>query len=174
MLGDINDRVRKFAQDASTQEGCRLYDLEFSGGQNGRVLRVYIDRDDRLVSIDDCANVSRALNQFLDVEEDVIPGGAYDLEVSSPGLERRLVEPWHFEKVVNQPVRVRTSEMVTGGLTNVTPQTLLDGVLKKVEDGNLVILKDGNEWIVPMSQVAKANVRFVPPEKQGPKGKKKR
>ncbi len=173
MLGDVNERVRKFAQDASQAEGCRLYDLEFSGGPNGRVLRVYIDRDDGPVSIGDCANVSRGLNQLLDVEEDVIPGGAYDLEVSSPGLERKLTQGWHYEKVVSQTVRVRTSGPVTGGLSDVTPQTLLDGVLTKFEGESLVILKDGREWVVPMSQVAKANVRFELPVKQGPKGKKR-
>ncbi len=58
------------------------------------------------VSIEDCANVSRGLNLRLDVE-DVIPGGQYELEVSSPGLDRKLTQGWHFEKAVGKTVQVK-------------------------------------------------------------------
>jgi ribosome maturation factor RimP len=172
MQADFIERVRALAQQACVSEGCRLYDLEFSGGQNGRTLRVYIDREPT-VSLDDCANVSRGLNELLDVE-DVIPGGQYDLEVSSPGLERRLSERWHFEKVIGEPVRVRTSDPVTGGIEGMVPSTLVDGRLLRIDGDDLVIEKEKREWVVPMSKVSKANLRFEPPAAQGPKGKKKK
>lgn len=164
MLSDVVDRVRALAQEVSVREGCLLYEVEFSGGPHGRILRVYIDRTDGAVSVDDCANVSRGLNLLLDVE-DVVPGGGYDLEVSSPGLERRLTQKWHFERAVGQPVRVRTSGPVTGGLADVSPQTQLDGLLLKVDGGSLVLEKDGKSWVVELSQVAKAHIRFVAPAK---------
>jgi ribosome maturation factor RimP len=97
--------VRKFAEEVAVREGCVLYDLEFHDGP-GRSLRVYIDKAPSGVSIDDCANVSRGLNLRLDVE-DTIPGGQYDLEVSSPGLDRKLTQLWHFEQAVGKRLRLQ-------------------------------------------------------------------
>lgn len=165
------DKVREFAQKACEQDGCVLYDLEFVSSPQGRVLRIFIDKVGEGVSLEDCANVSRNLNQFLDENEDLVSGSQYDLEVSSPGLERRLKEVWHFERVVGKPVRVKTSEATMGGLLDVTAQTLFDGVLVKVEDKILVIRKDNKDWQIPFELVAKAHVRLEMP---APKGKKKR
>jgi ribosome maturation factor RimP len=166
------DKIRDLAAEVTAREGCLLYDLEFTGGPHGRVLRVYIDRDAGTVSIDDCANVSRGLNLLLDVE-DLIPGGRYELEVSSPGLERRLSKDWHFARAVGQPVRLKTAQPVTGGIEGVSPQTLIDGDLVAANDGKLKVMKDGKEWEIAVSDVAKANVRFIPPD-NSLKGKKKR
>jgi ribosome maturation factor RimP len=99
------EQVRKFAEEVAAREGCVLYDLEFHDGP-GRSLRVYIDKAPGGVSIEDCANVSRGLNLRLDVE-DVIAGGQYDLEVSSPGLDRKLTQLWHFEQAVTKRIRLQ-------------------------------------------------------------------
>src|SRR5262245_53641529 len=74
------EQSRLFAEEVAVREGCRLYDMEL----RDRTLRAFIDRTPGGVSVDDCANVSRGLNLRLDVE-DAIPGGRYELEVSSPG-----------------------------------------------------------------------------------------
>ena len=106
MLSDNQlDQVRKFAEEVAAREGCVLYDLEFNDGP-ARSLRVYIDRAPGGVSIDDCANVSRGLNLRLDVE-DAIPGGEYNLEVSSPGLDRKLTQAWHFQQAVGKTIRFK-------------------------------------------------------------------
>ena len=99
------EQVRQFAEEIAVREGCVLYDLEYHDGP-ARALRVYIDKAAGPIGVDDCANVSRGLNLRLDVE-DVIPGGRYDLEVSSPGLDRKLTQLWHFEKAVGQTVRLK-------------------------------------------------------------------
>lgn len=100
--------VRKLAEDVSVREGCYLYDIEFVGSGNGRVLRVTIDKDgEGGVSVDDCTNVSRGMNLILDVE-DIIPGGHYNLEVSSPGLERVLKEPRHYERAIGQEISLKS------------------------------------------------------------------
>ena len=99
------EQIRQFAEEIAVREGCLLYDLEFREGP-GRLLRVFIDKDAGGVSVNDCVNVSRGLNLRLDVE-DVIPGGAYELEVSSPGLDRKLTQLWHFEKAVGKTVQVK-------------------------------------------------------------------
>lgn len=97
--------IRRFAEEVAAREGCILWELEFRDGP-GRALRVFIDKDPGGASIDDCVNVSRGLNLRLDVE-DVIPGGAYDLEVSTPGLDRKLTQAWHYERAVGQVVRLQ-------------------------------------------------------------------
>lgn len=122
------EQIRLFAEEVASREGCLLYDLEYREGP-GRTLRVFIDKEPGGVSIEDCANVSRGLNLRLDVE-DVIPDGAYDLEVSSPGLDRRLTQRWHFEKAVGQTVQLKYKDDTgavkpyEGRLTMVEGETL--------------------------------------------------
>lgn len=169
---ELLEKVRGIASEVSQREGCLLYDLEFTSSPHGRVLRVFIDRNSGTVSIDDCANVSRGLNLLLDVE-DLIPGGGYELEVSSPGVERRLTQDWHFVRAIGQPVRLKVRAPTTGGLADVTPQALIDGTLTGVQDGLLKVLKDDKEWTIPMSEISKAHIRFVVPD-NSVKGKKKR
>lgn len=122
------EQIRQFAEEVALREGCLLYDLEYREGP-GRMLRVFIDKDPGGVSVNDCANVSRGLNLRLDVE-DIIPGGAYELEVSSPGLDRKLTLTWHYEKAVGKTVQVkyRTEDGDTktyeGKLTSADSKTL--------------------------------------------------
>jgi ribosome maturation factor RimP len=102
-LSDIADSLEKMALGVVEAEGFILYDVDFIEKQ--RKLVVTIDKPGG-VSIDDCALVSRALNLLLDVEN-VIPGeNPYDLEVSSPGLERDLKKLWHYESALEKPVKV--------------------------------------------------------------------
>jgi ribosome maturation factor RimP len=113
------EKVEKVAQEVTSREGCILYDIEFVGAGKGRTLRLYIDKEvpstlsgsgePQGVSIDDCSNVSKALNLLLD-EEDIIPGDSYNLEVSTPGIERPLRKAWHFEKAVGKKIWVKTSK----------------------------------------------------------------
>ena len=100
-------KIETLANEVATREGVKIYDIEFAGGAQGRTLRVFIEKDGG-VGIDDCANVSRGLNLLLDVE-DPIPGGKYNLEVSSPGLERPLKKNWHFEQAVGKKIWLKTA-----------------------------------------------------------------
>ena len=86
------EKIEKIAQEIAEREGCVLYDLENIGSGKGRILRVYIDKDTG-VGIEDCSNVSKGLNLRLDVE-DIVPGEMYNLEVSTPGLDRHLKKAW--------------------------------------------------------------------------------
>lgn len=105
--GSLEDRVRALAESIVAREGCELYDVEIVGGGGNRIVRVYVDKADGGAGIEDCSNVSRGLNLLLDVE-DVIPGGAYNLEVSTPGLERVLRQRWHFERAIGKTIAVKT------------------------------------------------------------------
>jgi ribosome maturation factor RimP len=143
------EQVRKFAEEVALREGCLLYDLEFHDGPN-RALRVYIDREQGGVGIEDCSNVSRALNLRLDVE-DVIPGGHYDLEVSSPGLDRKLSQLWHFTKALGQRVRLQTR--VEDG--TIKP---FEGQLQAVEGSTLRLENASGPFEVEFKNVQKARV----------------
>jgi ribosome maturation factor RimP len=83
-------QVRQIAERVAASQGLELVELEFRGGGKARMLRVYIDKPGG-VTHEDCALVSRELGTILDVE-DALPGGAYLLEVSSPGLDRKLLK----------------------------------------------------------------------------------
>lgn len=160
------EQVRTFAKEVAVREGCVLYDLEFHDGP-ARRLSVYIDKSPGGVSIDDCANVSRGLNLRLDVE-DAIPGGHYDLEVSSPGLDRKLTQLWHFEKAVGQTVRLKywDEQRVTKPY---------EGKLIGVEGTKLSFENAKGPWEVEFPAVQKARIQLtdVFPKKPAP-GKKKR
>ncbi|PYX97947.1 MAG: ribosome maturation factor [Acidobacteria bacterium] len=134
--------VRAIAERIAASSGLEVVDLEFHGGGKGRVLRIYIEKNaegrralelqlaaasqaaektsapenwDRLAGVthEDCANYSRELGTVLDVE-DVIPGGQYLLEVSSPGLDRKLVKPADFQRFSGSKVKIMTREPVAG------------------------------------------------------------
>lgn len=167
MLSDSQlEELRKFAEEVALREGCLLYDLEFHGGPN-RSLRVFIDRDEGGVSIADCANVSRGLNLRLDVE-DIIPDGHYDLEVSSPGLERKLSLLWHFNKAVGQQIRLQWRG-VDGGIKP------FEGKLMAVEGTRLQFANNAGPFEVEFANVHKARIHLGDVLKKKPApGKKKR
>ena len=160
------EQIRRFAEDVASREGCLLYDLEFRDGP-GRTLCVFIDKSPGGVSIDDCANVSRGLNLRLDVE-DVIPGGAYDLEVSSPGLDRKLTQAWHYPVAVGKTVRLKYRD--EDGASKP-----YEGKLLSVDGGKLTLENAKGPFTTDVEKVEKA--RIVPGDvlqKKPAPGKKKR
>lgn len=85
-------------------EGCELYDIEYLKEGSDRILRLYIDHEDG-INIDDCERVSRAVELVLD-ENDPITG-EYRLQVSSPGVERKIKKAKHYEKYIGHKMEVR-------------------------------------------------------------------
>src|ERR1041384_593723 len=144
-------KVRTLAAPLAAQEGLELVDVEFGGGGGRQTLRLYIDKPGG-VSLDDCTSVSRAVSAALDVEDPL--EGAYDLEVSSPGLDRPLRTPEHFEKYKGSKVRVKT-------YAPVGDRKVFVGILKGYVEGNVVVDVDGKEFSVPHTQVSKANVEPI-------------
>jgi ribosome maturation factor RimP len=155
--------IELIAEEIAKNEGCKLYDLEFVGSGQTRVLRVYIDKESQNIDIDDCVNVSKALNLRLD-EEDIIPGGAYQLEVSSPGVDRHLKKDWHFQKAIGQKIHIKLNQSLGDlGLDDKRwvkcRQT--DVLLKNYKGSALSVeLQNGVEVLLPLSIVDKAKVIF--------------
>ncbi len=105
------DKVWTICEPAIRELGLELVEVEHVHAPGGAVLRLYIDREGG-VTVGDCAAVSRELGHLLDAE-DLVPG-RYFLEVSSPGVDRVLRRPEHFERFRGSEVRVRTKEPVAG------------------------------------------------------------
>lgn len=157
------EKVENWASEVAAREGCMLYDIEFVGAGKGRTLRVFIDKEDGTISIDDCSNVSKGLNDFLDADEDLIPGGAYSLEVSTPGLDRTLKKPWHFQKAVGKKVYIKTSKALESvGVTDKkwkAAKTVEEVLESADEQGIRFVVKDV-EIKIPYSVIDKAKVVF--------------
>ncbi len=169
------EKIEKLAQEVAAREGCVLYDLEHTGSGNGRILRVYIDKEEG-VGIEDCSNVSKGLNLLLDVE-DIVPGSMYNLEVSTPGLDRQLKKPWHYEKAIGKKIYVKLMKSLGSmGLTEdkgMISMKQFDDVLMGFEDNSLVFNLRSQPIKIPLEQIEKAKVVFELKTNAKPKPKKK-
>jgi len=148
---EILNKVREIAAPLAAQEGLELIDVELGGPGGRQILRIFIDKSGG-VSLDDCSSISRAVSAALDVEDPI--QGAYDLEVSSPGLDRPLRTPEHFQKFAGKRVRVKTF----GPLPECENRKTFVGILQGYENETIVLDVDGRIFRVPHAQVSKANV----------------
>jgi ribosome maturation factor RimP len=130
--------------------GFELADLDAHFGRRGLV-RLYIDRPGG-VTLDDCQRVSEQIGAFLDVE-DPLPG-SYVLEVSSPGLDRRLRTVEHFERFKGDQARIELNDALEG-------RRRFTGRLAGVEGGSVLLEVDGETWRLPLNDIAVA--RLAPP-----------
>ncbi len=129
--------------------GCRFWGMEYLSQGRHSVLKVYIDAEGG-VDVEDCARVSRQLSSLLDVEEPI--KGRYSLEVSSPGLDRRLFTQTQFEESVGANVRVSLRKPYLG-------KRRYTGLLGGVEGGDVVLrIGDEEEYLFPLAQVERANI----------------
>jgi ribosome maturation factor RimP len=119
-------------------------------GGSGSVLRVYIDHE-RGITLDDCEAVSRQLSSVLDVDDPV--AGHYDLEVSSPGLDRLLFKPADFERFKGARAHIRLAEKLGG-------RRRFDGILAGVDGSNVVLDVSGESMTLPFDLIDSA--RLVP------------
>ena len=174
-------QVEEMAQKAASSQGCFLYHLEILGHGSGRILRVFIDKEGGS-GIDDCAQVSRSLNELLDGQEDLVPEGSYHLEVSTPGIDRVLVKPWHFEKVIGKKIWLKLVDPLSSfGVTDPrrSHAKQIEVVLLEADHGN-VSFQEGNVSVrVPFDKIEKSKVVFEmsrgdsSSQKKGPSKKKK-
>ncbi len=154
------ERLENIASQVCKREKCFLYDIQFISGSNGKgkVLRVFIDREDEHVGIEDCVKVSQGLSLLLDVE-DLISGEGYKLEVSSPGLNRPLRHLWHFRKVIGSEITLRTkTSMLKGEKKCFNAKGLLVDV--KDEERVIVLHIHGVKCDVSIDDILKAKVVF--------------
>ncbi|MEX0827219.1 MAG: ribosome maturation factor RimP [Acidimicrobiia bacterium] len=143
-------------------EGAELDDVELLGRGAGRIVRVTVDAAGG-IGVDRLADLSKGLSRLLDEEE--VLDGPYTLEVSSPGLERRLRRPAHFGKAIGREVIIKTREPIEGAQSH-------RGILNAVVDDSVAVAVDGRDVRIPLSEVAQAKTvfRWEKPAKPGKRG----
>jgi ribosome maturation factor RimP len=132
--------------------GYELADLEVRLSGNGGLVRVFIDKPDG-IDLEDCEKVSLAVSALLDVEEPV--PGKYDLEVSSPGLDRKLTKIEHFQRFMGEIVKVQMRFPIAG-------RRRFRGKLVSLDDENIVVEVDGESHSLALATIDTA--RLVPGE----------
>lgn len=162
-------KLREIAERVAGSSGLEVVEIEFLGSGKHRMLRVYIDRPGAVpqaqhpdgVTHEDCSKFSREFGTIVDVE-DAMPGGSYVLEVSSPGLDRKLKKAADFERFRGHRVKLTTLEPVNNNRH-------FEGKLESFENGKLSLdlsearrkmrPKDGTASVeIDLANVEKANL----------------
>ena len=149
-------KIREAAERVARSEGLEIFDVEWKVGKQ-RLLRVYLDRlpgpgnpAGLGITHEDCQRVSEQLSVILDVE-DLVPGPGYVLEVSSPGLDRKLVKPADYERFAGRLARIWLNEPVEN-------QKYFEGRLGGYEGGVVKLSVRDHEIAVPYTGIRKANL----------------
>ena len=129
--------------------GCELWGLELQTGGRTKLLRIYIDRAEDGIGVDDCERVSRQASAVLDVEEAI--NGEYILEVSSPGMDRPLYELSQYEQYIGEDISLRLRFPYEG-------RRNFKGRLTGIDDDEIVLVVTDHEFLFPVEGIEKANV----------------
>jgi ribosome maturation factor RimP len=142
-------RIWELATQIADGEAMEVIDVELrrEGTRAGRVLRVYLDKEGG-PNVGDLGRVSRQLSELLDSQD--IVEGSYTLEVSSPGINRPLKKPEHFQRFIGKRVRIRTGDMIDGRRSFL-------GILSEVSGDTIRIEVEGKPYQIPFSMIEKSN-----------------
>jgi len=145
-----SDELRKLLEPAIERLGYELTDLEVRLSGQGGLVRLTIDKPDG-IDLEDCEKVSHAMSALLDVE-DPVPGN-YNLEVSSPGLDRKLTKLEHFQRFEGETLKVTMRFPMDG-------RRRFRGKLLSSNEENIVVEVDGESYSLPLTMIDSA--RLVP------------
>ncbi|AQS09353.1 ribosome maturation factor RimP [Clostridium saccharobutylicum] len=144
LIQKIEELVRPITSELSYE----LYYVEYIKENGDFYLRIYIDKEEGRISLNDCEAVSRRVSDILDKEDPI--EGAYYLEVSSPGLNRGLYTEEHFKKFIGKEVLIRFTSSFNG-------MKSIKGILKASEE-EFIIVEDENEVKIPRDKIKSANL----------------
>jgi ribosome maturation factor RimP len=152
MQSPVTSKIEEIAKRVAESEGMEIVEVEVKGGGNNRLVRIFVDKPEG-VTHGDCELVSQQVGTILDVEE-VIPGGSYTLEVSSPGIERRLVKPQDYTRFAGKKAKITLKEPID-------QRRSFEGKLAGFEDGAITLeTAPGHTMRVPFDSVLKASLKF--------------
>jgi len=146
----IEDKVFDLINEPIRNLNLSIYDIEYVKEGSGWFLRIYIDKDGT-IDINDCENVSRLIDPMLD-DANIIKS-AYCLEVSSPGIERNLRKPEHFERYIDNEVEVSLFKPYE-------KQKVLQGILKAGDNDKVIISIDNNEITLNRKDISKVKLIY--------------
>ncbi len=144
------EELTKLLEPAIEQLGFELSDLEVKLGGRDGIIRLFIDKADG-VGLEDCETVSRQVSALLDVE-DPVPGH-YVLEVSSPGLDRRLTKLEHFQRFIGEDIQVKLRFPIAG-------RRNFRGALRAADGKNIDVEVDGESHRLSIATIQSA--RLIP------------
>lgn len=128
--------------------GCKLWGIEQLSLGRHSMLKIYIDAP-KGIGVEDCARVSRQVSSLLDVEDPV--SGRYTLEVSSPGLDRRLFRLEQYADFIGSDLKIRLKRPYEG-------MRKFSGQLKGIEGDEVILGRDDEEYIFPYEEIERANI----------------
>ena len=144
-----NVKLKQLLQPVVEALGCQLWGLDLQAGGKTKLLRIYIDRAEDGIGIEDCEKVSRQSSAILDVEEAI--NGEYILEVSSPGMDRPLYELDHYQQFIGEDISLRLRFPYEG-------RRNFKGRLTAVDGDEVVVVVADTEFLFPVEGIEKANV----------------
>jgi len=162
-----NEELTALLEPVVADLGLECLGVEYSPSHGNGLVRVYIDAPDRAVTVDDCEAVSRQISATLDVNDPI--QGRYTLEVSSPGLDRPLYTPGHFERFVGSAAKVELNLPLNG-------RRRFQGPIKAVDGATIVLEQDGVDVAIAAGNIQKAKLvpDLDPPPGKANKGKKQK
>jgi len=147
----VASKIEEVAQRVAQSEGIEVVEVEVKGGGNSRFVRIAIDKPEG-VTHGDCELVSQQVGTILDVE-DLVPGH-YTLEVSSPGVEGKLLKPQDYERFQGRKARITLRDAVDG-------RKNWEGILAGFADAAVIMeIEPGQTRQFPFGQILKANLKF--------------
>ena len=147
-MATLEEKLQDLLQGSVEDLGCELWGIECQRAGRFLTVRLYIDKDSG-VTVDDCADVGRQVGAILDVEDPI--ADKYNLEVSSPGLDRPLFTLSQFERFVGEEIAVHLR-------IPVQDRRKWQGKLEKIENDMLTLIVDGQPQVLVFGNVQKANV----------------
>lgn len=147
-MASMQERLTEMFAPVVQALGCDLWGVEYVAQGRNSMLRVYIDKPEG-IAVEDCEKVSRQVSAVLDVEDPI--RSEYTLEVSSPGMDRPLFQLQQFEQSIGEEVTLRLRVAFEG-------RRRFKGLLKGVEDGEVILEVDNEEYILPYELIDKANI----------------
>jgi ribosome maturation factor RimP len=153
-LKPTRENILALIEPALKAEGIEVVDVECAGMGSRWLIRIYLDREGG-ITLKDCADMSRLIGDILDVHD--VPPGPYNLEVSSPGLDRPLTREADFVRFKGSEVRIRLKEKFEGSRN-------FKGILAdfvREGGGSFVVLdSDGKIYRLPVDNIFKANLKY--------------
>lgn len=149
-ISRVIEAVTSITEPLLSEHELELVDVEYRKEQSGWVLRLFIDKKEG-INLDFCASISRELSDLLDVNDPI--HHAYNLEVSSPGLNRALKKEKDFERFKGRKIRIKARQPI-GNRRNFV------GILSDFKDGVIYMMDDDEMFTFPLKDIQSANLEW--------------
>lgn len=148
-MASKQEQLHKLIAPIVASLGCELWGLEYLTQGRYTTLRIYIDREEVGVSLEDCEKVSRQISSVMDVEDPI--DGEYTLEVSSPGMDRPLYTAAHYARYIGEQVNLRLRLARDG-------RRRFKGTILAVDGDEVRIAADDKDYLLTIDSIDKANI----------------